>query len=117
MAIMEECLFCKIAAGEISASKVYEDEQLIAFKDINPAAPVHILLIPRVHIVSLNEVEAKDTELLGRIQLAAAQVAEKMGIDKTGYRLVNNNGLEGGQEVSHLHYHLIGGRTMEWPPG
>ncbi len=114
---MEECLFCKIAAGEISTSKVYEDDQVIAFADIKPAAPVHILLIPRVHIVSLNEIKEHDLELLGHIQFVASQVARKMGIDKTGYRLVNNNGIEGGQEVLHLHYHLLGGRTMEWPPG
>ncbi|NLF44515.1 MAG: histidine triad nucleotide-binding protein [Syntrophomonadaceae bacterium] len=114
---MEECLFCKIAAGEIPTSKVYEDDRVIAFEDIKPAAPVHILLIPRIHIVSLNEIKDHDLELLGHIQFAASQVARKMGIDKTGYRLVNNNGIEGGQEVLHLHYHLLGGRTMEWPPG
>ncbi|HPF43079.1 MAG TPA: histidine triad nucleotide-binding protein [Syntrophomonadaceae bacterium] len=114
---MEDCLFCKIAAGEIPSDKVFEDDQLIAFKDINPSAPVHILLIPREHIVSLNEVDASHLELLGHMQIVAAQVAKKMEIDKAGYRLVNNNGYQGGQEIPHLHYHLLGGRTMNWPPG
>ncbi|HNX29214.1 MAG TPA: histidine triad nucleotide-binding protein [Syntrophomonadaceae bacterium] len=114
---MKECLFCKIAAGEISASKVYEDDKIVAFEDIEPAAPVHILLIPRTHIVSLNEADTNNLELLGHIQLVAAQLAKKMKIDKAGFRLVNNNGDEGGQEIPHLHYHLLGGRTMKWPPG
>ena len=114
---MEDCLFCKIATGGIPAQIVYEDDQLIAFKDINPVAPVHILLMPRKHINSLNEISPGDLELLGQIQLAAARIAADLKIDKPGYRVVNNNGYEGGQEVMHLHYHLLGGREMIWPPG
>ncbi|NLB53589.1 MAG: histidine triad nucleotide-binding protein [Syntrophomonadaceae bacterium] len=114
---MENCLFCKIAAKEIPAKVIYEDEQLIAIEDIKPVAPVHILLIPRGHISTLNETNVGNLELLGHIQLTAAKIAEEMKIDKTGYRLVNNNGSEGGQEVMHLHYHLLGGREMIWPPG
>lgn len=114
---MKDCLFCKIARGDIPAQLVYEDDRLIAFKDINPVAPVHILLTPRRHITSLNETSPGDQELLGHIQLIAAGIAAKLKIDKTGYRVVNNNGHEGGQEVGHLHYHLLGGREMIWPPG
>ena len=112
-----DCLFCKIANREIPAEVVYEDEKIIAIKDINPAAPVHILLIPKEHISSLDSVSPKDSMLLGHIQIAAAQLARDMKISEQGYRLVNNCGIWGGQTVLHLHYHLLGGRELAWPPG
>lgn len=114
---MKECLFCKIAAGEIPARIVFEDDKLIAVEDIEPAAPVHILIIPRSHIGSLNDTNINNLELLGHIQLIAAQLAKSLEINKSGFRLVNNNGDAGGQAVPHLHYHLLGGRQMNWPPG
>ncbi len=114
---MKECLFCKIAAGEIPARIVFEDDKLIAVEDIEPAAPVHILIIPRSHIGSLNDTNINNLELLGHIQLIAAQLAKSLEINKSGFRLVNNNGDAGGQAVLHLHYHLLGGRQMNWPPG
>lgn len=114
---MEDCLFCKIADGKIPATIVFEDAKIIAIEDIDPVAPVHILLIPREHIVSLNEADSGNIELLGYIQLVAAELARKYNIDKSGFRLVNNNGNEGGQAVPHLHYHMLGGREMIWPPG
>ncbi len=101
---------------EISAEILYEDENLIAIKDINPAAPVHMLIIPRKHIASLNDVGREDIELLGQIQLLSSHLANKAGIAGQGYRLVNNCGEWGGQIIFHLHYHLLGGREMGWPP-
>lgn len=112
-----DCLFCKIAARDIPATVVYEDDALIAIEDINPVAPVHILLIPRKHIASLNEITPEDSEILARIQLQAAELARQRSLDEQGYRLVNNCGEWGGQTVMHLHYHLLGGRNMQWPPG
>lgn len=114
---MSDCLFCKIAAKNIPSEIVYEDETLIAIKDINPSAPVHVLLIPKKHIVSLNDIGTADESLLGHIQLTAAQIAREQNVAADGYRLVNNCGTMGGQEVMHLHYHLLGGREMLWPPG
>lgn len=108
-----DCLFCKIAAGEIPATKVYEDEAAVAFHDINPVAPVHILVIPKRHIGSLAEVEAGDEELLGRLQLTIAKIAEKAGLAEDGYRVTTNIGDHGGQTVKHLHYHIIGGRKLK----
>ncbi len=112
-----DCLFCKIAAQDIPATVVYEDESLIAIEDINPVAPVHILLIPRKHIASLNDITPEDSDILTRIQLRAAALAREKKLDAQGYRLVNNCGEWGGQTVMHLHYHLLGGRNMQWPPG
>lgn len=112
-----ECIFCKIIAGEIPSKIVFQDDLLIAIEDINPTAPVHILIIPREHIVSLNEVDQSQSEILSHIQIKAAQIARDMNIDQNGYRLVNNCGEWGGQTVMHLHYHLIGGRKMAWPAG
>jgi histidine triad (HIT) family protein len=114
---MSDCLFCKIVAKEIPAKTVYEDDKLIAIEDINPAAPVHILIIPREHIDSLNDVTEENIELLGQVQLAAAQLAGQMGIAGQGYRLVHNCGEWGGQDILHIHYHLLGGRQLGWPPG
>lgn len=113
----QDCIFCKIAGQEIPARLVYEDDKVVAVEDINPAAPIHILIIPKAHIDSLDRASDKDIELLGHIQLLAAQLARNFKIDGAGYRVVNNCGEGGGQSVFHLHYHLLGGREMQWPPG
>ena len=111
-----DCLFCKIAAGQIPARPVYEDEDLFAFADINPQAPVHILIIPRRHIASLDDSAAGDAALLGALLETAAKIARDKGLAR-GYRVVINTGADGGQTVDHLHVHLLGGRSMAWPPG
>ncbi|HWZ45548.1 MAG TPA: histidine triad nucleotide-binding protein [Candidatus Saccharimonadales bacterium] len=113
---MTDCLFCKILAGKVPAKKVYEDEHTFAFEDINPQAPTHVLVIPKKHIVGLKEAGEADAELLGRCQLAAAEIARKRGIEH-GYRTVYNVGPGAGQSVFHLHLHLLGGRALGWPPG
>lgn len=112
---MPSCPFCQIVAGQRPAAIVYHDEQVTAFRDINPQAPTHILVVPNRHIVSISEAQTGDEAVLGALLLAAAQVAKQEGL--TGYRLVVNNGSEAGQSVWHLHLHLIGGRRMHWPPG
>jgi histidine triad (HIT) family protein len=114
---MDNCIFCKIAAGEIPSTKIYEDELIYAFNDINPEAPVHVVIIPKKHIDSLNDVTEKDNEIISHILLAAKDIAKASGIDGVGYRLVNNCGEDGGQTVKHLHFHLLGGRKFNWPPG
>ncbi|MCX5780951.1 MAG: histidine triad nucleotide-binding protein [Firmicutes bacterium] len=111
-----ECLFCKIVAKEIQSEMVYEDEGFVVIKDINPAAPIHLLLIPKVHIASLNEATIEDLDILGNLQLLAARMAVLAGIAGQGYRLVNNVGKWGGQTINHLHYHLLGGKQLGWPP-
>ena len=111
---MSDCIFCKIVAGEIPAKKVFENERLLAFEDINPKAPTHILLIPKQHIENLNDAAA-DAALLGEIVTRAASVARDRGV--TDFRLVANTGKEAGQLVFHLHFHLLAGRQMKWPPG
>jgi histidine triad (HIT) family protein len=113
---MKDCIFCKIVAGEIPAKIVHQDEDAVAFRDQNPQAPVHLLLVPRRHISSLNEAEKGDAALLGRLLLLVRELAAKEGIDD-GYRVVNNCGAKAGQSVFHLHLHLLGGRAMHWPPG
>jgi len=112
-----DCVFCKIANKEIKSNVVFESEKLLAFLDVNPQAPVHILIVPKKHIAGLNEIETADRELLCDIQLAARDIAKKQNISKTGYRLVANSGPDAGQAVGHLHYHLLGGRKFGWPPG
>ena len=112
-----DCLFCRIVAGEIPSDRVHEDDQVIAFRDIAPRAPTHILVIPRAHIASAAELTGADGPLLGRLFGAAAQVAREQGIADDGYRLVTNVGRWGGQTVDHLHLHLMGGRPFDWPPG
>ncbi len=112
-----DCLFCKIVAGAIPAKLVYQDDHLIAFRDISPVAPTHILLIPRRHIASLADTEPADRELLGGLLLAASELARDEGLGEGGYRVVANTGAHAGQSVPHLHFHLIGGRAMHWPPG
>ena len=113
---MENCIFCKIISGEIPTKKVFEDDKVLAFNDLNPQAPVHILIIPKKHIASLEDATQADIELFGHIQYVASLLAKKMNLND-GYRLVNNCGVDGGQTVLHLHYHLMGGRTFAWPAG
>ena len=108
------CLFCKIAAGEIPSKKAYEDESVYAFYDIAPQAPVHILVIPKVHIESAQALTRGDDALLGHMFEVARIIAEENGLDKTGYRLITNVGADAGQSVPHLHLHLIGGKTLKW---
>jgi histidine triad (HIT) family protein len=110
------CLFCKIAEGAIPSIPVYEDDLSYAFADINPKAPVHILIIPREHISSMIDADQSKRALLGHLLWAAAEIARNQGLGK-GYRIVVNTGEEGGQTVDHLHLHLLGGRAMHWPPG
>jgi len=112
---MTDCLFCKMVAGVIKPDVVYQDEAILAFRDINPKAPVHILVIPKKHIATLNDLD--DTELAGRLLQTAVKLAEQEGFAEDGYRTVFNCNKEGGQEVYHLHLHLLGGRQMHWPPG
>lgn len=112
-----DCLFCKIIKGEIPSNKVYEDENVYAFYDISPAAPVHVLIIPKTHIPSANALTEENAAVVGHIFTVAAQLAEKLGIAEKGYRIVNNCGEDGGQTVQHLHFHLLGGRSLQWPPG
>lgn len=112
-----DCLFCRIVKGEIPSDKVYEDEHVLAFRDINPQAPVHVLVIPKVHVASIAAFRDDDIELAGRLQIAIRKVAEKEGIVDDGFRVVANTGDNGGQTVLHLHYHVLGGRKLSWPPG
>ncbi len=112
---MSDCIFCKIANGEIQAQIIYQDEDLVAFKDLNPQAPSHILIIPVKHIENLADAQEQDALLLGKIQLAAAKIAKELGLKD--FRLVANNGKGAGQSVFHLHYHLMGGRRFLWPAG
>lgn len=114
---MSDCLFCKIISGEIPSSKVYEDEKVYAFKDISPAAPEHVLLVPKKHIASIMDITEDDSDLLGYMMLICRKIAKDSGIDKKGFRIVNNCGEFGQQTVQHLHFHIIGGRQMQWPPG
>ncbi len=109
---MTDCIFCKLAAGDIPTSVVYEDEQVFAFKDNEPKAPVHILMIPRKHFASLAEATAEDEALLGHIQLVAQKLAVEFGIDQSGYRVLTNCGPDSGQGVFHIHYHLLGGENL-----
>lgn len=106
---MEDCLFCKIVKGEIPSNKVFEDEEILAFKDINPAAPIHILVIPKKHIASLADMEKEDEKVVGRIYGVINQIAEEQGVKQNGYRVIVNCGKDAGQEVMHLHFHLLAG--------
>lgn len=114
---MTDCLFCKMVAGEIQPDVVFEDDQVLAFRDLHPQAPTHVLLIPRKHIATTNDIQPGDAELIGRLYLAAKQVAAAEGIAEAGYRTVLNCNAQAGQSVYHLHLHLLGGRPMGWPPG
>lgn len=112
---MADCLFCKMVAGDIKPDVVFEDEQILAFRDINPQAPIHILVIPKRHITTLNDLD--DAQLGGKILQVATTLAKQHGIAEEGYRTVFNCNDNGGQAVYHLHLHLLGGRQMDWPPG
>lgn len=114
---MSDTLFSKIATGEIPADIVYEDDDVVAFRDVGPQAPTHILVIPRKPIPTINDLESEDAELVGKLFLAAKKIAGDEGIAESGYRTVINCNAAGGQSVYHLHLHLIGGRPMQWPPG
>jgi histidine triad (HIT) family protein len=113
----EDCIFCKIVAGALPADRLFRDDEVTAFRDINPVAPVHILIVPNKHIASTNEIEDGDTHLVGRLLTAARDLAKSEGIQASGYRLIINNGSHGGQVVDHLHLHLIGGQKMRYPMG
>jgi histidine triad (HIT) family protein len=114
---MIDCLFCKMVAGEITPHIVHETSDLIAFRDISPQAPAHVLIVPRKHISTVNDLAAADAALVGKLVLAAQEIARKEGIHESGYRLVMNCNAGGGQSVFHIHLHLLGGRQMNWPPG
>ena len=114
---MSNCIFCDIAAGKIDANLVHKDDEVAAFRDLNPQAPVHILIIPIKHISTVNDIEAADEALIGKLFSTAKALATKEGIDGPGYRLVMNCNAEAGQSVFHIHLHLLGGRRMKWPPG
>ncbi|AKL95799.1 HIT-like protein [Clostridium aceticum] len=115
---MSECIFCKIVKGEIPAAILYEDDKVVAFKDIQPTAPNHVLVIPKKHIVSMAHATEEDLqEILPQIFKVIQKLSQELGIKEEGFRIVNNCGKQGGQTVDHLHFHLLGGRQMLWPPG
>jgi histidine triad (HIT) family protein len=115
--MQENCLFCKIAAGQIPSKIVYQDQDVVAFVDINPQAPHHVLLIPRHHIASMTDLTLEDGPILAKLFVTAQKLANTMGIDESGYRLLTNVGPDSGQSVFHFHLHLLGGRRLGWPPG
>jgi histidine triad (HIT) family protein len=112
-----DCIFCKIAHGEIGGPLLYHDEHISAFRDINPVAPTHILIIPNRHLDSINQVSEEDNLLVARMMAVAKELAEKEGVSESGYRLIINTGPNAGQAVPHLHLHMVAGRKMSWPPG
>ncbi len=114
---MSDCLFCKMVAGEIQPDVVYETDRVLAFRDIDPKAPTHILIIPKKHISTINDIVAEDAALMGELHLAAKEIASQEGLAEPGYRVVMNCNEQGGQAVYHIHLHLLGGRQMGWPPG
>ncbi len=114
---MSDCLFCKIIEGAIPSTKVYEDESVYAFRDIEPQAPEHIIIVPKNHIASANEITAENSMVISKIFEAAAKIAKDLGFAEKGYRIVNNCGEDGGQTVGHIHFHLLAGRNLQWPPG
>ena len=113
----DSCIFCKIVSGELKADIVYRDEQVMAFRDIHPVAPTHILIVPNRHVESVSALEAEDEQLVGHLFTVASRLANEQGISKDGYRLITNTGVDGGQTVLHLHLHLIGGQRMRYPMG
>ena len=114
---MADCLFCKMVSGEITPDTVYEDDDILAFKDINPQAPLHVLIIPKAHIATVNDLSDANAATVGRLFLTAKQIAADNGLTEPGYRLVMNCNADAGQTVFHIHLHLLGGRPMTWPPG
>lgn len=114
---MDGCIFCKIISGQIPARKVYEDELVVAIEDIAPVAPVHLLIIPRQHIVNSLDLRSEDNALIGHVFQVAARLAQERGVAEKGFRVVNNNNADAGQSVFHIHFHLLAGRHLAWPPG
>ncbi|MGK0467994.1 histidine triad nucleotide-binding protein [Clostridium sp.] len=114
---MDDCIFCKIIKKQILCELIYEDESVIGFKDISPKAPVHVIIIPRVHISNINDISEDESGVIGHIFIVAKKIAKDLGISETGYRIVSNCGENGGQSVQHIHFHLLGGRMLKWPPG
>ena len=114
---MSDCIFCKIVAGEIPSTQVYQDEQVTAFRDIHPVSPTHVLIIPNQHIASINDLANEDEKVMGRLFIVAKEIAKKEGVAESGYRLIINTGPDGGQEVFHIHLHLLGGQRMTYPMG
>ena len=114
---MDDCIFCKIIKKQIPCELLYEDESVIGFKDISPEAPVHIVIIPKVHISNLNFLSEDSANIIGHIFIVAKKIAEDLGVSETGYRVVSNCGKHGGQTVQHIHFHLLAGRMLKWPPG
>ena len=114
---MSECIFCKIIAGAIPARKVFEDDHLVVIEDISPVAPVHLLIIPRKHIVNVLDLEPADDGLIGHVHRIAARIAREKGVAESGFRIVTNNNAGAGQSVFHIHFHLLAGRQLGWPPG
>lgn len=113
----DDCIFCRIVRGDLPSDAVHETETVLAFRDLNPKAPTHVLVIPKAHIASLSTSDDDQIQLLGELQRAAADVARAEGIEEAGWRLITNIGQHGGQSVGHLHYHVLGGRQLGWPPG
>jgi len=113
----DDCLFCKIVSGDIPSDTVYEDDDCLAFNDIDPKAPTHLLVIPKKHLANLLDTSPEQQALLGHLSLKCAEVARAAGIDESGFRVVANCGADGGQSVDHLHFHVLGGRALTWPPG
>jgi histidine triad (HIT) family protein len=111
------CIFCKITSGEIPSEMVYQDEQLVAIEDINPAAPLHLLLIPRKHIVNTLDLQPEDDALIGHLHRVAARIANERGVAESGFRIVTNTNGDAGQSVFHIHFHMLAGRCLTWPPG
>ena len=114
---MTDCLFCKMVSGEIAPDKVFENDDVLAFRDINPQAPTHVLVVPKRHVATLNELNGETATLVGKMVLAAAEGARREGFAEQGYRTIMNCNADGGQTVFHIHLHLLGGRVMGWPPG
>ncbi|HHZ88206.1 MAG TPA: histidine triad nucleotide-binding protein [Chromatiaceae bacterium] len=114
---MTDCLFCKMCNGEIEPDVVYQDDDVLAFRDVNPQAPTHVLIIPKTHISTINDLTPEHEALIGKLYLAAKQVASDEGLAERGYRVVMNCNAEAGQSVFHIHLHMLGGRAMQWPPG
>ncbi|OQB74987.1 MAG: HIT-like protein [candidate division TA06 bacterium ADurb.Bin131] len=112
-----DCVFCRISQDKTPAKKIYQDNDIIAFHDINPQAPVHVLIISRRHLTNLLDVNSQDESLIGRMLVVATQVAKKLNVSETGFRIVINTNKDAGQSIDHLHIHLLGGRKMQWPPG
>lgn len=114
---VDDCIFCKIVKGDIPSTKVYEDDKVYCFKDISPEAPVHVLIIPKEHISNLNEINEENSKVISHIFIVTKKIVKELGISESGYRVISNCGEDGGQTVKHIHFHILGGRNLQWPPG